>query len=83
MEWRGVKSIPLLEVQRRTSTFSEKYGSISQLNEQFAKGRIPPGIFEEYIEWTNMDHALRAYQEGEDFEYLAEEELKLKEQEEN
>jgi predicted transcriptional regulator len=77
MEWRVVKSIPLREVQTRTSIFNEKYGSLSLLHEEFTKGRMPPGVFDEYIEWTNMDHALRAYQEGEDFEYLAEEALSL------
>lgn len=59
----------------------EKYGSLSHLHEEFTKGRMPPGIFDDYIQWTNMDHALRAYQEGEDFEYLAEEELILSEKE--
>ena len=77
MEWKVVKSIPLSEVQTRTSILNEKYGSLSLLHEEFTKGRMPPGVFDEYIEWTNMDHALRAYQEGEDFEYLAEEEMSL------
>ena len=77
MEWKVVKSIPLSEVQTRTGIFNEKYGSLSFLHEEFAKGRMPPGVFDEYIEWTNMDHALRAYQEGEDFEYLADEDLPL------
>ena len=77
MEWKVVKSISLREVQTRTSIFNEKYGSLSLLHEEFTKGRMPPGVFDEYIEWTNMDHALRAYQEGEDFEYLAEEDLSL------
>jgi predicted transcriptional regulator len=56
---------------------AEKYGSLSHLHEEFTKGRMPPGTFDDYIEWTSMDHALRAYQEGEDFEYLAEEDLIL------
>ena len=77
MEWRVVKSIPFREVQARVGILNEKYGSLSLLHEEFTKGRMPPGVFEEYIEWTNMDHALRAYQEGEDFEYLAEEEMNL------
>ena len=81
MEWRVVKSISLQEVQTRTSILMEKYGSLSQLHEEFAKGRMPPGTFDDYIEWTNMNHALRAYQEGEDFEYLAEEDLILEEAE--
>ena len=76
-----MKSIPMQQVQTRMTILQEKYGSLSHLHEEFAKGRMPPGTFEEYIEWTNMDHALRAYQEGEDFEYLAEEELHLEEEE--
>ena len=77
MEWRIVKSIPMRVVQTRIAILAEKYGSLSLLHEEFTKGRMPPGVFDEYIDWTNMDHALRAYQEGEDFEYLAEEELSL------
>jgi predicted transcriptional regulator len=81
MELRVVKSIPIQQVQSRIDALIEKYGSHSHLHEEFSKGRMPPGVFEDYIEWTNMDHALRAYQEGEDFEYLAEEELTLNENE--
>ena len=81
MDWRVVKSIPMQQVQTRMAILQEKYGSLSHLHEEFTKGRMPPGTFEEYIEWTNMDHALRAYQEGEDFEYLAEEDLTLDEEE--
>ena len=77
MNWRVVKSISLQEVQTRTAILKEKYGSLSHLHEEFTKGRMPPGTFDDYIEWTNMDHALRAYQEGEDFEYLADEDLVL------
>jgi len=77
MEWRVVKSISLAEVQVHMEAFSEKYGSLSHLHEEFAKGRMPPGTFDEYIKWTNMNHAVRAYQEGEDFEYLDEEPLHL------
>ena len=69
------------QVQTRMAILGEKYGSLSHLHEEFAKGRMPPGTFDDYIEWTNMDHALRAYQEGEDFEYLAEEDLALDETE--
>ncbi len=81
MDWRVVKSIPMQQVQTRIAIMQEKYGSLSHLHEEFTKGRMPPGTFDDYIEWTNMEHALRAYQEGEDFEYLAEEELTLKEEE--
>ncbi len=77
MNWRVVKNVPQQQVQTRIEILREKHGSLSHLHEEFAKGRMPPGTFDDYIEWTNMDHALRAYQEGEDFEYLAEEELNL------
>jgi predicted transcriptional regulator len=77
MDWRVVKSIPIQQVQKRITIYAEKYGSLSLLYEEFTKGRMPPGTFDDYIQWTSMDHALRAYQEGEDFEYLAEEELTL------
>ncbi|MFC1802342.1 hypothetical protein ACFL0D_00050 [Thermoproteota archaeon] len=73
MEWRVVKNISLQQVETRMAILADKYGSLSYLHEEFAKGRMPPGTFEDYIEWTSMDHAFRAYQEGEDFEYLAEE----------
>jgi predicted transcriptional regulator len=76
-----VKSIPMQQVQTRIAILGEKYGSLSHLHEEFAKGRMPPGTFDDYIEWTNMEHAVRAYQEGEDFEYLAEEDLFLEEKE--
>ena len=81
MDWRVVKSIPMQQVQTRIAIMQEKYGSLSHLHEEFTKGRMPPGTFDDYIEWTNMEHALRAYQEGEDFEYLAEEDLILNEEE--
>ena len=77
MEWKVVKSITLTKVQTRIGILTEKYGSLSLMHEEFSKGRMPPGVFDEYIEWTSMDHAVRAYQEGEDFEYLAEEEMLL------
>ena len=77
MDWKVVKRIPLMQVQARVDVLTERYGSLSLMHEEFAKGRMPPGVFDEYIEWTSMDHALRAYQEGEDFEYLAEEDMPL------
>ncbi|MCK4437628.1 hypothetical protein KAV47_01025 [Candidatus Bathyarchaeota archaeon] len=50
---------------------------LSRLHEEFTKGRMPPGMFDDYVEWTSMSHAIRAYQEGEDFEYLADVDLNL------
>jgi predicted transcriptional regulator len=38
---------------------------------------MPSERLNDYIEWTGMNHAFSAYQEGEDFEYLTEQELNL------
>ncbi|MCW4050037.1 MAG: hypothetical protein NWE89_09925 [Candidatus Bathyarchaeota archaeon] len=75
MQWKVLRSLPLQDVQNKLDEYTIKYGSLSHLHEEFIKGRIPPGVFQDYVEWTSMDHAVRAYQEGEDFEYLAEEDL--------
>lgn len=77
MQWKALKTVPLAEVQSRLRDYEERYGSLSLLHEEFTKGRMPPGMFDDYVEWTSMDHAVRAYQEGEDFEYLADVDLNL------
>ena len=77
MNWRVLKQVPLAEVQRRLTEYEQKHGSLSLLHDQFTKGRMPPGLFQDYVEWTSMDHSLRAYNEGEDFEYLAEIDMDL------
>jgi predicted transcriptional regulator len=80
MIWKALRTLSLDEVQDRISALREKHGSLSLLHDEFIKGRMPPGLFQEYFDWTSMEHAVRAYQEGEDFEYLAEEELSLTDQ---
>ena len=77
MQWKALRTLHLGEVQARIKAYREKHGSLSLLHDEFIKGRMPPGLFQEYVDWTSMEHAIRAYQEGEDFEYLAEEELNL------
>jgi len=77
MLWKALRTLHLGEVQARLKAYREKHGSLSLLHDEFIKGRMPPGLFQEYVDWTSMEHAIRAYQEGEDFEYLAEEELDL------
>ncbi len=77
MQWKALKTVPLAEVQSRLRDYEERYGSLSLLHEEFTKGRMPPGMFDDYVEWTSMNHAVRAYQEGEDFEYLADVDLNL------
>lgn len=77
MQWKVLKQVPLAEVQSRLMEYEERHGSLSRLHEMFTKGRMPPGMFDDYVEWTNMSHAVRAYLEGEDFEYLADVDLNL------
>jgi predicted transcriptional regulator len=77
LQWKVLKSVPLAEVQSRLGEYEERHGSLSRLHEMFTKGRMPPGMFDDYVEWTNMSHAVRAYLEGEDFEYLADVDLNL------
>ncbi len=77
MQWKVLKQVPLAEVQSRIKEHEERHGSLSRLHEMFTKGRMPPGLFDDYVEWTSMSHAVHAYQEGEDFEYLAEMDMNL------
>jgi predicted transcriptional regulator len=79
MQWKALRTLHMGEVQDRIMAYREKHGSLSLLHDEFIKGRMPPGLFQEYVDWTSMEHAIRAYQEGEDFEYLAEDELNLSE----
>ena len=56
----------------------EQYsGSIEDIPDNFAEGRMGQKEFEDYAEWLGMFHALRAYGEGEDFDYYAEEIIEL------
>ena len=50
MDWKVVKSISLMQVQKRVGILTEKYGSLSLMHEEFAKGRMPPGGFDECME---------------------------------
>jgi len=77
VQWKVLKTVPMAEVQSRLRDYEERHGSLSLLHEEFTKGRMPPGMFDDYVEWTSMSHAVRAYQEGEDFEYLADVDLNL------
>ena len=78
MQWKVLKYVPIHVVQQKIEVLENKYGSLSYLHAEFSKGRMPPVQFNDYVEWNTMDHALRAYQEGEDFDYMAEEELELR-----
>jgi predicted transcriptional regulator len=79
---RVVRSIPLGEVGRRVVELERKYGgSLNKYPSWSSFGRESHGSFEEYVEWTRMVHALRAYGEGEDFDYDIEETVELRKDE--
>ncbi|MFP3950840.1 MAG: hypothetical protein ACLFVP_01650 [Candidatus Bathyarchaeia archaeon] len=77
MRWRVVKLIPLNEVQRRVEDMEERYGAIEELHSEFISGNMDRRRLEDYIRWTEMKHAIRAYSEGEEFDYYAEMEFDL------
>ena len=45
--------------------------------EKFNRGLVGRDVFEDYVEWMGMVHALRAWREGEDFDYLTEDVMEL------
>jgi predicted transcriptional regulator len=78
MQLRVVRRLSLAEVNRRVSEIEQMYGvDIDDIPEHFAVGRVGREAFEDYIEWIGMVHALRAYREGEDFDYYTEEILDI------
>jgi predicted transcriptional regulator len=74
LQLRIVRRIPFVEVSRMVSELEDKYGgNLEAIPDLFAEGRLGRGAFEDYVDWLGMTHALRAYREGEDFDYLTEE----------
>ena len=78
MRLRLQKRKTLFEVYERVKILEDQYsGSIEDIPDNFAEGRMGQKEFEDYAEWLAMFHALRAYGEGEDFDYYAEEIIEL------
>jgi len=78
MQLRVVKRIPFHEVNRRVSEIEEKHGgNLEEIPSLFKNGLVGYESFEDYVEWIGMNHALRAYLEGEDFDYYREVILEL------
>ena len=78
MQLRIVRRVPLPEVSRRVSELEEKYGGgIEEIPDAIAGGGMDREAFEDYVEWLGMAHALRAYREGEDFDYFTDEVVEL------
>ena len=78
MQLRIVRRIPLGEVRHRVADLEAKYGgNMDDIPDMFAEGQIDREAFEDYVDWMGMEHALRAYSEGEDFDYFTEDILEL------
>lgn len=50
---------------------------MEDIPEKFNRGLVGRDVFEDYVEWMGMVHALRAWREGEDFDYLTEDVMEL------
>ncbi|UCD44791.1 MAG: helix-turn-helix domain-containing protein [Candidatus Bathyarchaeota archaeon] len=73
-----MKRIPMGKVNDRVTELEAKYtGALEEIPDLFADGLLGPQAFEDYVEWMGMVHSLRAYREGEDFDYFTEEVLEL------
>ncbi|MCW3979699.1 MAG: hypothetical protein NWF12_08135 [Candidatus Bathyarchaeota archaeon] len=78
MQLRIMRRVPLPEVSRRVSELEDKYGGkIEEIPDTITGGRVEREAFEDYVEWLGMAHALRAYVEGEDFDYYTDEVIEL------
>ena len=78
MQLRIVRRSPMDEVSRRAADIEAKYGGhLEDIPDRFAEGHYNRVAFEDYVEWMGMEHALRAYSEGEDFDYFTEDILEF------
>jgi len=78
MQLKVMRAIPLEEVIQRVTVIEQKYtGSMDDIPEKFNRGLVGRDVFEDYVEWMGMVHALRAWREGEDFDYLTEDVMEL------
>jgi predicted transcriptional regulator len=78
VQLRIVKRVPMAEVRRRVAALEKRYGvGIDEMPDPFTEDQAVKESMEDYIEWLGMEHALRAYREGEDFDYFTEDILDL------
>ena len=78
MQLRVARTLPLGEVTQRVLELEKKYsGTLVDIPEKFARGQVDRGAFDDYVEWMGMVHAIRAWREGEDFDYLTEDVIEL------
>ena len=78
MRLSRVRRVPMNEITEKVAKLEGKYGDrFHELHEEFVHGRMDRERFNDYVEWSGMIHALRAYSEGEDYDYYTEEEMPL------
>lgn len=78
MQLKVTRTIPLEEVIQRVTVIEQRYTeSMDDIPEKFNRGLVGRDVFEDYVEWMGMVHALRAWREGEDFDYLTEDVMEL------
>ena len=78
MQLKVMRAIPLEEVIQRVTVIEQRYTeSMDDIPEKFNRGLVDRDVFEDYVEWMGMVHALRAWREGEDFDYLTEDVMEL------
>ncbi len=77
MSIRVIRRLSLEEVQGRLREMEERHGcGFEEFQERFNReGGVE--LLEDYVEWSYMVHALRAYREGEEFDCVIEEEREL------
>ncbi|MBL7168770.1 helix-turn-helix domain-containing protein [Candidatus Bathyarchaeota archaeon] len=78
MQLKVTRTIPLEEVIQRVTEIERRYTeNMEDIPEKFNRGLVGRDVFEDYVEWMGMVHALRAWREGEDFDYLTEDVMEL------
>lgn len=61
------------EVFARIKTYELKYKSIEALGQKMSEGEASISEVLEYLEWRRLLHAYKAYEEGEELDYVLEE----------
>lgn len=73
-----VRKVSIDEVRQMISHLEKKYGgSYEEFENKLSEREVNSEWLEDSIEWSRMTHALRAYGEGEDFDYSTEEIVEL------
>ena len=74
---RIVRTIPFREVVERIAKLEKKYHGDVEGSDLFSSSKLDRQRFEDCIEWLRMRDAVKAYSEGEDFDYFVEETVEV------